>query len=94
MKLILKTKKTTYYVSLPNYFDSDKIDIVLNEARYELPVDVEILEHQLHNDTLTNDEKKQMDIYGEIKYPMEELIVNNILVDTTHNLQQTYNRWK
>lgn len=71
MKLILKTKtKKFYYVQLPNYFDQEKIPSILDEAKWSLPKNEEILEHHVHSDQLTDQERKQLDIYGKIKYPM------------------------
>jgi len=71
MRLVLKTKnKNIYCVQLPNHIDQDKIPLIVEEAKLFLPKNEELAEHYVNSDSYTNDERKQLDIYGEIKYPM------------------------
>lgn len=71
MKLILKTNnKKTYYLQLPNYLDQDKIPAIIEDVKWLLPEDEEIVEHHIHGDQLTNEEKKQLDCWGKIVDPM------------------------
>ena len=79
MKLILKTNtKTTYYVPIPNYADQSKVEELLEEVPSYLPEGVEVIGHQIHSDQLTNDERKQLDIYGKVLYPMVALEIANV----------------
>ena len=63
-----------YSVHLPNHVDTDKLDMVVSAAIKEVPAE-EIINHYLNSDELTNDERKQLDIYGEIKSPAIKLHV-------------------
>lgn len=81
MRLIIKTKnKNIYYVQFPNFLDQEKIPAILEEAKWVLPKNEEILEHHVHSDQFTDQERKQLDIYGEIKYPMIQLEVDLELI--------------
>lgn len=78
MKLVFKTKtkteEKTYLVRLPNYFDTDNVEKLLEEIKYDLLSTETIIEHHFYGDTaLTLDERKQVDIYGEVINPPEEL---------------------
>jgi hypothetical protein len=77
MRLIIKTNnKNLYSVHLPNYIDMDHIDPILIEAKEALPVGVEYKSHHIWGDGLCDDERKQIDYYGMIKYPIIPLTVN------------------
>lgn len=77
MRIIIDAKsRNTYFVQLPNYFDSDKLPEVMKEISYEFPKDDEIVHYYMHGDDITNGEKKQLDIYGEIKYPLIPLKID------------------
>lgn len=81
MKLILRTNTpNTYFVYLPNYIDANQetIDCTLLEAKWSLPEGVEITSHYLNSDGLTDEERKQMDIYGEIKYPLIPIAASTV----------------
>lgn len=79
MKFVFKTKNNnntekTYLVRLPNYFDTDKVNELLEEIRYELAAEEKVVEHHFYGDTaLTIDERKQIDIHGEVITPPTEL---------------------
>lgn len=75
MKLILNTNSphTTYYIYLPNHVDVDSVEQLIASAKWELPEGTEITHHYLNSDGLTNDERKQLDIYSEVKYPLIKL---------------------
>jgi hypothetical protein len=82
MKLVFKTKnknqEKTYLVRLPNYYDTEKVDELLGEIKYDLPSKETITEHHFYGDTaLTLDERKQIDIHGEVVNPPIELIFSN-----------------
>jgi hypothetical protein len=72
MKLIIKSNSNTLYaVQLPNYTDVDHdIPHILEEVKWAMP-DGEVLEtYSLHSDQLTDFERKQLDIHGEIVTPL------------------------
>jgi len=70
MRLILNTTSgKVYSVHLPNHVDVDNLDRIIEAAKWELPPNEEILTYYLNSDGLTNDERKQMDIHGEVKFP-------------------------
>ena len=78
MKLVFKTKnknqQKTYLVRVPNYFDTSKADELLEDIKFEIPANEEIVEHFFYGDTsLTLDERKQLDDHGEIINPLIEL---------------------
>ena len=79
MKLVFKTatskkQEKTYLVRLPNYFDTEKVEELLEEIKYDLSSKETVVEHHLYGDTaLTLDERKQIDIHGEVINPPEEL---------------------
>jgi hypothetical protein len=82
MKLVFKTKnkkqEKTYLVRLPNYYDTEKVDELLEEIKYDLPSKEVIIEHHFYGDTaLTLDERKQIDIHGKVINPPTELTINN-----------------
>lgn len=74
MRLIFKAKNqfqpkkpNTYVVMLPNYFHVDHVDELLEEVSTNCLDGAEVYDHYLMgDDTLTNDERKQMDIYGKV----------------------------
>ena len=85
MKLIIKThfrskSKDTeklYLVRLPNYFDTSKLDELLNDIKFDLPNNETIVEHNLYGDAaMTLFEKTQLDLHGEIITPLIELKVS------------------
>ena len=74
MRLIFKAqnqfqpkKPNTYVVMLPNYFDVDHVEELLEEVSTNCLNGAEVYDHYLMgDDTLTNDERKQIDIYGKV----------------------------
>lgn len=82
MKLVFKTagpkkQEKTYLVRLPNYYDTDKVDELLEDIKFELSNKETIVEHHFYGDTaLTLDERKQIDIHGEVVNPHTELVLN------------------
>lgn len=87
MKLIFKTKSVvakkpvakTYCVRLPNYFDFERVPELLADVAVNCLGKEEIVEHMLMGDAhITNDERKQLDIYGEIVAAPVELQYNNL----------------
>jgi hypothetical protein len=74
MKLIVKVNKQaeydaakTYYVRLPNWFDVATLDDVMKKVELELPADEQIIEHLIYGDnSLTLEERKEVDIYGKV----------------------------
>jgi len=82
MKLIFKTRTTNpgkkvkkvYLVRLPNYFDSEQVPELLQDVATNYLTNEQVIEHTLMGDAhITNDERKQLDIYGEIVAPPIEL---------------------
>ena len=78
MKLVFDTKNKnkvkTYFIRLPNYYDTEKVDELLEDVRFEIPKNEKIVAHQFYGDTaLTLDERKQLDDHGEIINPLIEL---------------------
>lgn len=87
MKLVFKTKSAvakepiekTYFVRLPNYFDSDRESELVDDIAVNCLGREQIAEHYLMGDShITNDERKQLDIYGEIVSPLIELKYDNL----------------
>ena len=85
MKLIVKTKTTvarkttkhTYFVHLPNYFDTEQTADLVEDISKTCLKNEKIVEHMLMGDAhITNDERKQLDIYGEIVDAPVELQYN------------------
>lgn len=78
MKLIIKTEANSlYFVPLPNYMDvSSNIDFILKEALEQLPKGEIHKSHHIHSDDLCDEERKQLDYYGKIKFPMIPLNVS------------------
>lgn len=77
MRLILKTNtKNTYFVHFPNYMDTSNIESLVEEAKKSLPKDEEYKSHLINSDDLSDFERKQLDYYGEIKYPLIQLSVD------------------
>ncbi len=75
MKLIINTKKSNkglsiekaYFVKLPNYFNTDRIDEVLKEVTRNFSNFEEVTGHVLMGDSaMTLSERKQLDIHGRI----------------------------
>jgi hypothetical protein len=80
MKLVFTTKKKdkekTYLIRLPNYYDIEKVNDLLSEVKYDLPSDEVITTHHFYGDNMpTLDERKQIDIHGEVIDPPTELKV-------------------
>ena len=78
MKLVFKTKnkkqEKTYLVRLPNYYNVEHVNELLEELKYDLPNNETIVEHQFYGDAaLSLDERKQLDDHGEIINPLIEL---------------------
>lgn len=77
MRLIIKTEDNTLYsVQLPNHMDLERIDHILKDALFELPKGSVYKSHHAHSDDLCDEERKQIDYYGEIKYPIIPLNVS------------------
>lgn len=78
MRLIIKTHtKDLYFVSLPNYMDIDSnVNFILKEAIEQLPEESTYKSHYINSDDLCDEERKQLDYYGEIKYPLISLNVS------------------
>jgi len=88
MKLIFKTKhekkgkphSKTYLVKLPNYFNTDRLPELLRDIATNYLGNEEITEHQLMGDSsLTNDERKQLDIHGKVIDAPVELKCDNLV---------------
>ena len=83
MKLIIKTKtpgKKTfekhYLVRLPNYFNIDQVQELLQTVRADHLRSEEIIEHTIYgDDALSLDERKQMDTDGKVIRPPIELSI-------------------
>lgn len=78
MKLVFTTKnkdkEKTYLIRLPNYYDIEKVNDLLSEVKYDLPSDEVIAAHHFYGDNMpTLDERKQLDLHGEIINPHIEL---------------------
>lgn len=77
MKIIIETAShNTYFVPLPNYFNSDNLEETMKEVSYDIPTGEEVTKYYLHSDDITNEERKQIDYYGCIKYPLIPLNIN------------------
>jgi hypothetical protein len=74
MKLIIKTTNipqhdhsTTYITRLPNYFDVESVAQLVDDLRSGIPLDETIVEYHLYSDDMpTQEERKEIDIYGKI----------------------------
>ena len=83
MKLIIKTKtpgKKTfekhYLVRLPNYFNIDQVQELLQTVQQGQLLNEVIIEHTIYGDNaLSLDERKQMDTEGKVIRPPIELTV-------------------
>lgn len=75
MKMIFQTSAgQTCFIRVPNFFDYEQVPELLSRAR--TVIDEQIIDESviLHGDDwLTNDEHKQLDIYGRIANPMREI---------------------
>jgi len=83
VKLIIKTKtpgKKTfekhYLVRLPNYFNIDQVQELLQTVQQGQLLNEVIIEHTIYGDNaLSLDERKQMDTEGKVIRPPIELTV-------------------
>jgi hypothetical protein len=73
MRLIIKSNINIYEATAPNYADDKAKEKILADAKWALPENEVIENHMWHSDDLTDMERKQLDIHGEIKYPFIEL---------------------
>lgn len=87
MKLIIKTislsekssQGKTYFVQLPNYFDSDLTNQLIEDVSINCLHREKVVEYMLMGDSfITNDERKQLDIHGKIVNPPVALNYNNL----------------
>ena len=77
MRLILRTNaKNLYCVHLPNHLDLDNTENILNQAIEKLPTGTKYKSHYINSDDLCDEERKQLDYYGKVKYPTVLLSVN------------------
>jgi len=77
MRLIIKTEANTLYsVHLPNYLDVTNDEIILGNALKKMPPTAVYKSHHIHSDDLCDEERKQLDYFGKIKFPPIELNIN------------------
>jgi hypothetical protein len=76
MKLVLKTKaKHFYVVRLPNYFDMEQQDQLIEDVSKLIPSEI-ITEHTFYNDAMpTMEERSQLDCYGKVIDSPVELVL-------------------
>lgn len=77
MKLVFKTNNgKSYLVKLPNYFNIDTTDELLDSVKFEIPKDEVIVEHHFYGDGMpTLEERKQIDCYGKVVDSPTELVL-------------------
>ena len=77
MRLIIKTQtRNTYFVHFPNYMDVGDVELLVEEAKESLPKGEKYKSHLVNSDDLCDEERKQLDYYGEIRYPLIPLKVD------------------
>lgn len=76
MRVIVKTRKNTYFTTVPTYFDRDKTEKVVEQIKQKIPPKEKVTRFYVHSDYWTTDEKKQIDYHGVIVKPMVYVEVN------------------
>ena len=87
MRLIFKAENpfdtkhpNTYVVILPNYFNVDSVDELLDDVSINCLDGAEVYDHYLMgDDTLTNDERKEIDIHGKVLHPPTPILCPNLI---------------
>jgi hypothetical protein len=77
VRLIIKSNFNLYETQVPNYADERMKEKILENVKWALPENETIEHHMFHSDSITDYERKQLDIYGEIKTPFTQLTLEN-----------------